>query len=166
MSEDGTACRIDRLAGTCTLEFAAYAGPAAAVTAAWPSAPGAVRYDAQRRPQLLHFAPGRWLAPDPDAEIRALLADAALAEAGVVLDVTGKWDALRISGAGASRLLACAIAVEPVLEARDCAAVTLFDCPAILTRAADGFALWVQSSYATDFAASAERFRTALDSPP
>jgi sarcosine oxidase gamma subunit len=166
ISEEEASCRIDRVRRSCALEFAAFAWPAPALgDPAWPSGAGTVRYDARQRPLLLHFAPGRWLAPDPDEGTRALLAAAALAQAGVVVEVTGKWEALLIRGTGAVRLLACALAIEPVLEARDCAAVTLFDCPAILARAAGGFAVWVQSSYATDFVDTAERFRTSLEVP-
>ena len=122
-----------------------------------------MRYDAQQRPALLHFAPGRWLAPDPSAETRSLLAGAVQQAPGTVVDVTGKWDALMISGPGAHRLLACAISIEAVLDGRDCAAVTLFDCPATLARVQGQFALWVQSSYTTDFLHTAERFRASLE---
>jgi sarcosine oxidase gamma subunit len=167
MSDEKSSCQIDRLPGACALEFAAFAWPAPdLVEPAWPSAPGAVRYDARQRALLLHFAPGRWLAPDPSAEIRSLLNTAALAAVGVVVEVTGKHDALLVSGPGATRLLACAIAIEAVLNARDCAALTLFDCPAIVARAPEGYAVWLQSSYTTDFVATAERFRASLESDP
>ncbi len=166
ITDEVAGCRIDRVACARALEFSAFAWPAPALSEpAWPSGAGAVRYDARQRPVLLHFAPGRWLAPDPDEEVRALLAAAGLATAGVVVEVTGKWEAWLIRGTGAPRLLACALAIEPVLNARDCAAVTLFDCPAILARAAEGFAVWVHSSYAADFAATAEGFRASLELP-
>jgi heterotetrameric sarcosine oxidase gamma subunit len=164
MSNNLNTCRIDRLPAQSTLEFAAY--PTAQRRGGetlWPQAPGAVRFDAQQRPQLLHFAPGRWLAPDPSPETRALLAQAAQQGDGALLDVTGKWDALVLRGPGATRLLACELTVETVLQDRDCAAVTLFDCPATLARAGADFALWVQSSYTKDFIACAERFRTSLE---
>jgi sarcosine oxidase gamma subunit len=160
-------CRIDRLPSACALEFAGFTWPAPDLgEPAWPNAPGAVRYDRQQHPVLLHFAPGRWLAPEPGVEIRSLLATAARAAVGVVVEVTGKRDGLFIGGPGATRLLACAIAIEAVLNARDCAALTLFDCPAILARAPGGFAVWVQSSYTTDFVTTAERFRASLEGPP
>lgn len=164
MTDEEASCRIDRVPCARALEFAAFAWPAPALSEpAWPSSAGAVRYDARQRPLLLHFAPGRWLAPDPDEDTCSLLAAAGLAAAGVVVEVTGKWEALLIRGTRAPRLLACALAIEPVLNARDCAAVTLFDCPAILARAPGGFAVWVQSSYAADFAATAEGFRASLE---
>jgi hypothetical protein len=163
IEEEGS-CRIDRVPCARALEFTAFAWPAAALTEpAWPSGAGAVRYDARQRPLLLHFAPGRWLAPAPDEEIRSLLAAPGLAAAGAAVEVTGKWEGFLIRGSGAARLLACTLAVEPVLSARDCAAVTLFDCPAILARAPGGFAVWVQSSYATDFVSTAEGFRASLE---
>jgi sarcosine oxidase gamma subunit len=80
-----------------------------------------------------------------------------------VIDVSGKWDALSIEGPGAIRLLCCALDLEGVLKDRDCAAVTLFDCPAVLARVPDGFALWVQSSYTADFVGTAERLRLSLE---
>ncbi|HEV7431586.1 MAG TPA: hypothetical protein VGN77_00985 [Steroidobacteraceae bacterium] len=164
MIDEHISCHIDSLPGACALEFVAFASPLPDLgDARWPRAAGAVYYDTQQRPSLLHFAPARWLAPDPTAPIRALLAEAVRTAVGVVIDVTGKWDALLIHGPGATRLLACALEVESVLNARDCAAVTLFDCPATLARTRQGFAVWVQSSYTKDFLITAERFRAALD---
>lgn len=139
-----------------TLEFAAFGFPlGGAFVVGWPAAPGAVRHDEHGRPVLLHFAPARWLVPAPHPDIAALLDAAAEAGAGVIVDVDGKWQAMELTGAGAARLLACTIDVEAVLEGRECAAVTLFDCPAILARARGGFAIWVRSSYAADFVAAA-----------
>ena len=83
-----------------------------------------------------------------------------------MIDVSGKWEALSIAGPGATRLLACALDIEAVLQGRDCAAVTLFDCPAIVARAADGFAVWVQSSYAADFMATAAQSGATLARGP
>ncbi len=87
---------------------------------------------------------------------------AAAAGEGTLIDVTGKWERVDISGPGAARLLASTLAIDAVLEGRDCAALTLFDCPALITRIGESFALWVQSSYATDFLATAERLRELL----
>jgi hypothetical protein len=44
-----------------------------------------------------------------------------------------------------------------VLETRDCAAVVLFDCPAVLATSAQGYLIYVQSSYAADFKAAVAR---------
>ena len=165
MSADITSVRIDRLSAQVTLEFVAYpADQRLGADTLWPRTPGAVRFDAHQRPVLLHFAPGRWLVPDPDLVTRALLASTAQQGSGTLVDASGKWDALVIHGPGAARLLACDLAIEAVLRDRDCAAVTLFDCPATIARVPGGFALWVQSSYTSDFMACAESFRAALAS--
>ena len=156
-------CTIERGPPRIALEFIAFGGPRPEfIAVSWPTAPGGVRRDAQQRPELLHFAPDRWLALDPAAEVTALLGAAVDAGAGVLVDASGKWEELLISGPGAARLLASAIAVEAVLERRGCAAVTLFDCPAVLARQSENLVLWVQSSYAVNFVATAERFREAL----
>ena len=156
-------CRVEHAPPRIALEFIAFGGPRPELIAvSWPTAPGGVRRGALQRPELLHFAPDRWLAPDPPAEVKALLRAAVDAGAGVLVDATGKWQELVIAGPGAARLLASAIAVEAVLERRGCAAVTLFDCPAVLARLNEDFVLWVQSSYAADFVATVERFRNTL----
>jgi len=102
------------------------------------------------------------LAPDPSAATEALLDAAAAQGVGVSIDVTGKWEHCVFAGPGAARLLACAIEAGAVLDKRECAAVTLFDCPAVIARSHLGFELWLQASYSADFFATAERFRAAL----
>jgi heterotetrameric sarcosine oxidase gamma subunit len=142
------------------LEFAAFGFPlGGAFVVGWPAAPGAVRRDEAGRPVLLHFAPARWLVPAPHPDITALIEAATVAGAGAVVDVDGKWRAMELLGSGAARVLASSVDVEAVLDARECAAVTLFDCPAVLARRPDGFAIWVRSSYAADFVAAVERLR-------
>jgi hypothetical protein len=63
---------------------------------------------------------------------------------------------------GAARLLAFTADIEAVLAGRECAALNLLDCPAIVARAAPGFRLWVQSSYAAHFLATARHCGEAL----
>lgn len=148
------ACRLECRAEEPTLEFAAYGFPlGGAFVVGWPAAPGAVRHDAAGRPVLLHFAPARWLAPSPHSDIMALVDAAVEAGAGVAVEVDGKWRALELLGPGAARVLASTIDVEAVLDGRECAAVTLFDCPAVLARVPGGFAAWVRSSYLDHFVA-------------
>ena len=150
--------------GAPTYEFVSYSGSVQnPIDKDWPSAPGAVRFDERSRPLLAHFAPGPWLASDPSPQTLALLNEAAGSGAGTLMNVTGKWDAMQIRGAGAMRLLACTVNCEVMLDNRGCAAATLFDCPAILMRSSDGFSVWVQSSYSAHFLATAEQFRTALE---
>jgi hypothetical protein len=53
--------------------------------------------------------------------------------------------------------LARTVALEAILAGRDCAALTLFDCPSIIARSAEAFDVWVEASYAADLMASLER---------
>ena len=153
-------CRLDRSATEPMLEFAAFGFPlGGAFVVGWPAAPGAVRHDEAGHPVLLHFAPARWLAPAPHPDIAALIDAAIEAGAGAGVDVDGKWAAMELVGPGAARLLASTVDVELVLGGRECAAVTLFDCPAILARMPGGFAIWVRSSYAADFVTAVEALR-------
>jgi heterotetrameric sarcosine oxidase gamma subunit len=153
-------CRLEARATGALLEFAAFGFPlGGAFVVGWPAAPGAVRRDEDGRPVLLHFAPALWLAPAPHAEIAALIAAATQAGAGDVVDVDGKWQAMELLGPGAARLLSSTVDVEAVLDGRECAALTLFDCPALLTRVPDGFAIWVRSSYTAHFVAAVESLR-------
>ena len=95
-----------------------------------------------------------------------MLEAAAATGTGVLIDVTGKWSAFELSGPGAARLLAFTIDIDAVLAGRECAAVTLMDCPAIIARSGDGFRLWVQASYATHFLDTAEQCGAALRREP
>jgi heterotetrameric sarcosine oxidase gamma subunit len=154
-------CRLEQRPRAPMLEFVAFGFPlGGAFVVGWPAAPGAVRHDEAGRPVLLHFAPARWLAPAPHPDIAALIEAATHAEAGAVVDVDGKWQALELLGPGAARLLAATIDVAAVLDGRECAAATLFDCPAVLARVPGGFAIWVRASYAADFTAAVERLRS------
>jgi sarcosine oxidase gamma subunit len=156
-------CTIERQHSGRVLEFAAFRWPSSGfATADWPTEPGGVQRDAALRPQLLHFSPGRWLAPVPTPELEAQFAATASAGGGNSIDVTGKWQHLLVTGSGAGRLLACALDVAAVLEGRGCAAVVLFDCPAIIAQSSGGFELWVQASYGADFLATTGRFAAEL----
>lgn len=154
-------CRLEQRPPEPMLEFVAFGFPlGGAFVVGWPAAPGAVRHDEAGRPVLLHFAPARWLAPAPHPDIAALIEAATQADAGAIVDVDGKWRAMELLGPGAARLLACTVDVAAVLDGRECAAVTLFDCPALLARVPDGFAVWVRASYAVDFTSAVERLRS------
>jgi heterotetrameric sarcosine oxidase gamma subunit len=140
------------------IEFKAYTYPIAAPWAAlFPIAPGAVVRNGMGQCELLHFAPGRWLAPEPSAQLQSRLAAAAAAGAGVQIGVDGKWHALTIAGPGAEQALARTVALEAILAGRECAALTLFDCPSIIARSPATFDVWVQASYAADLMTSLER---------
>ncbi len=153
-------CRLEPRAPEPMLEFVAYGFPlSGAFVVGWPVAPGAVRHDADGRPVLLHFAPARWLAPAPHPDIEALIAAAIAADAGVAVDVDGKWTAFELTGPAAGRVLATTVDVDAVLAGRECAAVTLFDCPAIVARVPNGYAIWVGASYAAHFEAAVHDLR-------
>jgi hypothetical protein len=120
MQTQSSRCSIDRQAHGRVLEFAAFSWPQPGdAMVGWPSVAGAVRRDALNRAILLHFAPGRVLAPDPSAATEALLDAAAAQGVGSGIDVTGKWEHYIIAGPDAARLLACAIEPGAVLENRE-----------------------------------------------
>ncbi len=122
--------------------------------------PGGVRRGANGDPAILHFAPGRYLLPDPAPELDAWVAAAAARGTGTAIEVEGKWTALELSGPDAARLLSSSLDAAAVLESRECAAVVLFDCPAVLAVAATGYLVYVKASYAADFSAAIERLRS------
>jgi heterotetrameric sarcosine oxidase gamma subunit len=124
-----------------------------AVTQEWPSRPGAVRRSSERA-ELLHFAPGRWLVPEPAASLREELARI---EGASLVDVEGQWHRMVLRGKDASRVLRAGVPVESMLEGRECAAATLFDCPVVIGRLEQGYEIWVAASYA-------ESFRLAVES--
>jgi heterotetrameric sarcosine oxidase gamma subunit len=139
------------------VEFKAYTYPiAGAWAASFPTAPGAVSRDGMRRCELLHIAPGHWLVPEPSTQVTARLDAAVAAGSGVRIGVDGKWQAVTIAGSGAQRVLARTVALDTILAGRECAALTLFDCPSIIARSDAAFDIWVQASYAADLMASLE----------
>jgi sarcosine oxidase gamma subunit len=137
-------------------EFVAWDSPAAAKTLGsdLPGEPGAVRRDPAGRAELLHIAPRRWLVPKPSTALHARIVELDRAGAGSLIDVEGKWQPLVLRGARALAILESSIDVELVLRERACAAVMLFDCPAIVARARAEFELWVASSYASSFSSA------------
>jgi sarcosine oxidase gamma subunit len=153
-----TDCRLERLATVSACEFVGFRGLSAGLdTAAWPVAPGDVRRAADGAPLLLHFAPGRWLAPDPDADRGRLIDAAERRGLGTRIDVDGKWVAMRLTGADATQVLASTIDIRAVLADRGCAALYLFDCPAIAMPAEGGYRLWVVASCLRAFEAAVGR---------
>jgi sarcosine oxidase gamma subunit len=121
--------------------------------------PGGARRGANGDPMILHFAPARCLLPDPGPELDAWIAAVAVDGAGTAVEVEGKWAAFELSGPDAAQVLASSLDVAAVLESRDCAAVALFDCPAVLATAGTRYLIYVKASYAADFAAAVARLR-------
>src|ERR1700733_8070274 len=148
-----------------TLEFKAFEFPLTRAAAAeLPASPGAVQrgtdigsgtvidnVSSPVRAVLLHFAPGQFLAPapTPDTERRLLALQAA--GVGATFDVEGKWQGGALTAPGAERALSSTIDLAQALGGRDCAALHLFDCPAVLARRGEGFEVWVEASYAVAF---------------
>jgi heterotetrameric sarcosine oxidase gamma subunit len=118
----------------------------------WPSRPGAARRSSERT-ELLHFAPGRWLVPAPAESLREELARL---EGMSLVDVEGKWHRVELRGKDASRVLRATVPVDSMLEGRDCAAATAFDCPVVIGRMRDGYEIWVAASYAESFRVAVE----------
>lgn len=125
----------------------------------WPIAPGKVRLAPSGAAELLHFAPGRWLMPDPSKALMQQSERYVVAGAAELIDVEGKWRKIVLSGEAAMRVLAAGAAVESLLAECDCAALTLFDCPVILAGGTSRFELWVPSSYFPSFSSTLESLR-------
>jgi sarcosine oxidase gamma subunit len=94
--------------------------------------------------RILHFAPRYLLAINFDGATPPM---AATADA-VAVDVTGKWCGYRLHGLHARDVLAAGTHANLVLNGRECAALSLFDCPVVLLRVADVDEVWVRASYA------------------
>jgi heterotetrameric sarcosine oxidase gamma subunit len=130
-------------------DFQAFAAPLArALADALPTRPGQAAWENRGELRAMHVAPGRWLLPDPEPGLLALLESAVAEDGGMLTDVSGKWQRLDVTGAGAARVLRAAVAVESVLADRDCGALLVFDCPAVVIRQPHGFGIWVRSAYA------------------
>jgi sarcosine oxidase gamma subunit len=134
-------------------EFVAYPGRdvQAAAISAWPATPGQALREATGRLALLHFAPDRWLVPAPPPNLLHELSLLERAGRGNLIDVEGKWQEVRIASECAHPILSSSIDVQTVLADRQCAAVMLFDCPAILARGDTTFNVWIAASYLQNF---------------
>lgn len=129
-------------------EIIALVAPTAATFGAdWPLAPGQVRRTAANDYELLHFAPGRWLAPALSHSLHERCERLIASGAAVLIDVDGKWHGVVVPRIAGTSVLAQSLDVELALGARECAATTLFDSPAILARTESHYHLWVQASY-------------------
>ncbi len=156
-------CTLERLPAGRMVEFVFFDSFGDARGVGTLLLPGGARRSANGDPVILHFAPGRYLLPDPAPELDAWMAAAVAQGTGTAVEVEGKWAALELSGPDAARLLSSSLDVAAVLESRDCAAVVLFDCPAVLAAAATGYRVYVKVSYAADFSAAVERLRASLE---
>ena len=131
------------------LEFQAFKfPPAGAAMIDLPQSSGSVRRDKSGQATVLHFAPGRFLLPGPASDMVEHFEHLQEAGIGALVDVEGKWRTFTLTGSGAERALASTVDLIRVLAGRDCAALYLFDCPAVLARRSHAFDLWVEASYA------------------
>ena len=116
--------------------------------------------------EALHYAPDRWLISTPDAATLAQLERAALSGEGVLTEVSGKWLRIRFPGAALAGPgdwpLAAGFAREALLGDRGCAALWLFDCPAIASLAGPDLDLWLEASYEASFLSMLESLGFAL----
>lgn len=94
--------------------------------------------------RLMHFAPRFLLAINHAGTIPPIAATAG----PVAVDVTGKWHGYRLHGSLSSNVLAAGAQTGTVLAGRNCAALSLFDCPTVLLQAAGSSEVWVPASYA------------------
>jgi sarcosine oxidase gamma subunit len=161
-----TQLEINGPRGIVSLELKTFAYPFSRGegSAELPVAPGAVERDDMGRATLLHFAPGRFLAPEPSLSLVERLEALAATGVGVTFNVEGKWNNITLAGSAAQRVLAATIDSAAVLADRECAAVRLFDCPTVLARQGHDFDIWVEASYAKDLRASLERVATSAGS--
>jgi len=143
-----------------TYEFQTFKFPPAdAAMADLPLSPGAVHRNASGQATVLHFAPGRFLLSGPEPDIIRHFAALQEAAIGALVDVEGKWRAFALSGPGVERALSSTVDLTLVLAERDCAALYLFDCPAVLAHRTHAFDLWVEASYAAALLESLDGFR-------
>jgi hypothetical protein len=143
------------LPGQSVLELV-FPSPADGLPPSWQALPGAVLRQGPRG-LALHFAPARWLLFDYDPAVVAVAVNAG----ATLIDVEGKWRMFELDGPQHAQALSAAANIAKVLDGRDCAALQLFDCPAVIARSAPvgGVLVCVPSSYALHFAGA---FATAL----
>ncbi len=116
-----------------------------------PVSPGDIERDSDDRPIALHFAPGHFFLPAPNADRVGRLNTLQASGIGMLFGVHGKWRAFVLKGSRAAQLLSSTVDLADVLGRRQCGAVHLFDCPAILARGVDRFEAWIEASYADAF---------------
>jgi hypothetical protein len=124
--------------------------------APWNVSPGTVLRAAS--PSVaLHIGPVRWLLVDFDAAAMTRAVEAG----AIVTDVQGKWRIFELAEPQSAQALSAAANLAAVLAGRDCATLSLFDCPTVIAKSVRGaaFLACVHASYAAHFLAA---FETAL----
>jgi heterotetrameric sarcosine oxidase gamma subunit len=130
--------------------------------AAWALLPGHAQRDSAGRIAVLRVAPDRYFLPEPDRSAIGLVQEAVAAKACAMIDVSGKWECFRLSGARARRVLSAAVNLEGLFDGRDCARTVIFDCPVIIAQEGAGYRIWVARSFAAALNAAVAAQLTAL----
>jgi heterotetrameric sarcosine oxidase gamma subunit len=120
----------------------------------WALPPGRARRDSAGRVVVLRVAPDRYFLPEPDRSAIGRVQEAVAAKACALIDVSGKWECFRFSGACARRVLSAAVNLEALFDARDCASTVIFDCPVIIAQEGEGYRIWVARSFAAALSAA------------
>jgi sarcosine oxidase gamma subunit len=115
-----------------------------APTACWANDVGPGYALTQGDKRLLHFAPRFLLTINQGAAAPPV----ATAAEAIGINVTGKWCGYRLHGSSSPAVLAAGVPSGTVLAGRNCAALSLFDCPVVLLRTPDSSEVWVPASYA------------------
>jgi len=144
-------CEIAGPALARMLEFKTFKYPLTSLALSMLPAPGNVQRDDSGHAQLLHVAPGRFLARASASDWVRELAALQAAGVGALFDVEGKWHEFALMGTDVHRVLSCTIDLSEVLANRQCAALQLFDCPAVLALHGNLYEVWVEASYAVAF---------------
>ena len=109
--------------------------------------------------RLMYFAPRFLLAINHAGSIPPIAA----AAGALAVDVTGKWCGYRLHGSLSSDVLATGAQTGIVLAGRNCAALSLFDCPVVLLRSAGNSEVWVPASYAESLCNALNRMENCCD---
>lgn len=124
-----------------------------------PSTPGKL---VRRGEQIiLHYGPDRWLCLDNSEQQIEELQAMANGSSIEVTDVSGYWSKIEFEDRDRFSELKSSQPVELFLKDRDCAVMSLFDCPAIAVDGQEIMMLLVRSSYADSFVHVFEKARSA-----
>jgi sarcosine oxidase gamma subunit len=142
---------VQRLGPERCFEFVAPVAAPVALEGVLPMEAGGVLRGSNGCPELLHFAPRRWLVPNPSGPRHRALTELERKGGGTLIDVEGKWQLLRLMGDGAGDILGSSVSIDGVLIGRSCAGIAIFDCPTVVVRDGTTVDCWVRSSYLGSF---------------
>jgi len=108
--------------------------------------------------RILHFTPSCLLVINHAGSMSAL---AVIADT-IPVDVTGKWHGFRLRGSNVADVLAAGVHTDLVLNGRSCAALSLFDCPVVLSCIDGTYEVWVHASYAGSLCTALDKMEKML----